>query len=125
MEHPPLYVTFSVCQSVCLSVHPYICQSIVHHVIIIFGTMCKMMISPILFFLHFFRHCFNFFKSLIFLVVKDVKGKKLVQNDKKLCVLCSIYQELHIISSFVVHKCKMMISSGVFFNLQNFSFLCS
>ena len=42
----------------------------------------------------------------------------LASNDKKFCLLCSMYQELFIIwSLFVVHKCKMIISLGIFFRL--------
>ena len=59
---------------------------------------------------------FHFFKILIFWIVRGVKGQKTVQNDKKLCLSGSISQEPYIIwSSFVVCKCKLIISSGVFF----------
>ena len=44
-----------------------------------------------------------------------VKGLKMAQNHKKLCLLCFISQESHIIwLPFMVHMSKMMISSGVF-----------
>ena len=39
-----------------------------------------------------------FFKTLIFEVVREVKGQKMVQNVKKFCLLCSIFQEPYIIS---------------------------
>ena len=40
---------------------------------------------------------FHFFKSLIFRVVRGVKGQKMVQIDKKFCPLRSVFQELYII----------------------------
>ena len=56
-----------------------------------------------------------FFKILIFRVVNGVKGQKMAQNNKKLCMLLSTSQEPYIIwSSFVVHNCNL-ISSSVFF----------
>ena len=46
----------------------------------------------------------------------------MIQNDRKLCLLCSISQELYIIySSFDVHKCKM-ISPDAFFIFLKFRF---
>ena len=40
----------------------------------------------------------HFFKTLILWVVKgSVKGQKMVQNEKKICLLCSISQESYII----------------------------
>ena len=36
---------------------------------------------------------FHFFKILIFLVVRGLKGQKLTQNDKKFCLSHSISQE--------------------------------
>ena len=69
--------------------------------------MCKMIISP---------GVFYFFKFLIFRVVKGVKGQKMVQNDKKFCPMHSSSQEPYIIwLSFMLHISKMIISSGVFF----------
>ena len=56
--------------------------------------MCKM-ISPVVF--------FNF-KILIFQVIRGLKGQKMVQNDKNLCLSHLIFQEPYIIwSSFMVH----------------------
>ena len=56
---------------------------------------------------------FHFFK--IFWVARRVKGQKIAQNDKKLCLLHLISQEPYIIwSSFVVHNCKMK-SPSIFF----------
>ena len=40
--------------------------------------MCKIIISPGIF--------FHFFKTLIFWVVRGVKGQKTIQNDKKFCL---------------------------------------
>ena len=51
---------------------------------------------------------------------------KMVQNDKQLCLLCSISLEPYIVwLSFMVHKCyAMIISPGIFFPVfQNFDFL--
>ena len=68
---------------------------------------CKMMISPGVF--------SHFYKILIFWFVSWVKGQIMTNNDKKLFLLCSISQEPNIIwSSFVVHKCKMIIQSNLF-----------
>ena len=59
---------------------------------------------------------FQFFKILIFRVVRGVKGQKTVQNDKKLCSSYFISQKPYIIwMSFMVHMCKMIISPAVFF----------
>ena len=43
---------------------------------------------------------------------------KMVQNDKQLCLLCSISLEPYIVwLSFMVHKCyAMIISPGIFFS---------
>ena len=71
---------------------------ILHHMIFIYGMLF-----------------FIFFKILIFWVVREIKGQKMVQNDKKFCLLIS--QEPYIIwLSFMVHFCKMIISPGVFFH---------
>ena len=44
-----------------------------------------------------------------------VKGQKIVQNDKRFCLSCSISQEPYIIwLSFVIHRWKMIISPGFF-----------
>ena len=51
--------------------------------------MCKMIISP--------GNIFIFFKILIFLVVREVKGQKMAQNDKFFCLYHSVSQELYII----------------------------
>ena len=53
---------------------------------------------------------------LIFLVVNEVKGPKMVQNDKRLCTSSSFSQEPYIIwLSFIVHNCKTIRSPIVFF----------
>ena len=70
--------------------------------------MYKMIISPGSF--------FHFFKILIFRVVRGMKGQKTVQNDKKFCLLYSMSQEPYIIwLSFIVHICKIIISSEICF----------
>ena len=77
--------------------------------------LCKMTISPCV--------SFHFFKILIFWVVKGVKEQKMAENDKQFCLLYSISHEPYIIwLSFLVHICKMIISSGVFFIFSKFSF---
>ena len=68
------------------------------------------------------RLFFHFFEIFIFHAVRRVKGQKLAQNVKKLCLVHFISQELYIIwSSFVVHKCKVITSPGVFFFVFIFS----
>ena len=53
-----------------------------------------------------------------------MKGQKMVQNDEKLCLWCSIAQEPYIILlSFLVCKCKMIISPGVSFFIYIFLIL--
>ena len=62
-----------------------------------------------------FTSIFFFFQNFDFL---GCKGQKMVQNEKKFCLSHSISQEPYIRwSSFVVCKCKMIISSGIFFIL--------
>ena len=70
--------------------------------------MCKMIISP---------WAFSIFSKFWFGgLLGCVKEQKIAQNDKTFCLLCSISQEPYIMwLSFVVHKCKMMISPCVFF----------
>ena len=59
---------------------------------------------------------FHFFKILVFWFVRGVKGQKMVQSDKKFCLLHLISQEPYIIwLSFMVHICKMIISVGLSF----------
>ena len=71
--------------------------------------LCKLIISPGVF-------PFHFFKVFIFWVFRVLKGQKMVQNDKKFCLSLSISQEPCIIwLSFIVHICKMIICSGIFF----------
>ena len=60
---------------------------------------------------------FNFFNILIFGVVSGEKRQKMSQNDKQFCLSPSISQEPCITrSSFLIHKCKMIISLGFFFS---------
>ena len=69
-----------------------------------------------------YTYIFIFFKMLIFWIVRQVKGQKMVQHEKK-CLSHSISQEPFIIwLSFVVHKCKMIISLGLCFIFSKFWF---
>ena len=78
--------------------------------------LCKMIVSSGIFFI--FSKCWFF----VLLwggrgVGEGVKGQKMVQNDKKLCLSHFISQESYIIwLSFLVHMCKMIISAGVIFH---------
>ena len=71
--------------------------------------LCKMMISLAGFFFH-------FFKILILWVIKGggVKGQKMVQNEKKICLLRSISPESYIWFLFMVLMCKMLTSRSFF-----------
>ena len=81
--------------------------------------VCKMIISWVVFY---------FFKILVFLVVLfwgwgGIKGQKMVQNDKTICLSCSTFQEQYIWFSFMAAcMCKMIISSGLFFSFSKFWF---
>ena len=76
---------------------------------------CKMIIS--------LGTYFQFFKILIFQVVRGAKGQKMVQNNKKVSLSHFISLELYIIwLSFMLHMCKMIISSCGFFFFLNFNF---
>ena len=71
---------------------PYISVTI-HYMIVIFGThVWNDDIS---------KSFIHFFKLLVFQVVCEVKGQKLAQNDKKLCLLCSISQESYIYDRYL------------------------
>ena len=60
---------------------------------------------------------FHFSKILIFWAVRRVKGQKVAQNEKQQLHLSrAISQEkCSIWSWFLVHLCRMIISSGVFY----------
>ena len=76
-----------------------------HHMTV--TLVCKMIISSGIFFI--------LFKILILLVHREIKGEKMVQNDKKFCLLHFISQESSIRRlSFMVQMCKMITSPGVF-----------
>ena len=82
---------------------------IIDHMTVIY--VCKLIISSSVFSI--------FLKTLIFWVHRGVKGQKMVQNDKKLCLSHTMSQEPYIIwLSFMVQMCKMIISPGVFFNFK-------
>ena len=90
-------------------------SGIIHHILVIYDTLVwNNDIS---------RHFFHFFSILIFWVVRGVKGEKIVQDEKKLCLLHSISQETYIIwFSFMVHMCKMIMSVGIFLIFSKFLF---
>ena len=76
--------------------------------------MCKMIISPGVFFS---------FSKFWFFGFLGVKGQKTVQNDKKFCQLLFISKGPYIIwLSFLVDICKIIISSGVLFIFPRVSF---
>ena len=76
--------------------------------------LCKVIIYP------FLKNCFQI---LIFSINSGVKGQKMAQNDKKLCLSHSISQEAYIIcSSFLVHICEMMTSPNAFFIFSKLEF---
>ena len=58
------------------------------------------------------------------MVVREVKGQKIPQNEKQqLHLLRTISKEQYIIRlSFMVQIYKMIISQGVFFNVKNLIF---
>ena len=52
-----------------------------------------------------------------------MEGQKMPQNDKKLCLSHSIYQEAYVIWLwFLMHKCKMMTYPDDFFIISKFWF---
>ena len=73
--------------------------------------MCTMIISSRVFSI--FSKCW--FSGLLEGGKGGVKGQKIAQNDKKFCLSCLIYCKPYIWSSFVVHKCKLIISPGFFY----------
>ena len=76
---------------------------IIDHMTVIY--VCKLIISSSVFSI--------FLKTLIFWVHRGVKGQKMVQNDKKLCLSHTMSQEPYIIwLSFMVQMCKMIMSPG-------------
>ena len=77
--------------------------------------MVKMVISLSFYFI--------FFKILIFWVVRGVIGQKMFQNDKKICLSHLVSQEPYMTwLPFMLHLCKMIISSGGFFIFSKFWF---
>ena len=88
----------------------------IYHIIVIDATLVWNDYNSKLF--------FCFIKILVsWVVVGGVKGQKIVQNDKKFCLPCSMSQESGIVwLSFSVHKCKTMISPQ-FFKLWFFRLL--
>ena len=69
---------------------------------------------------------FSFFKILKFQIVGSVKGQKMAQNEKKVCLSCFISQESFIIwSSFMIHMCNRIIYTGLCYIYSRFLFLGS
>ena len=76
--------------------------------------MCKMIISPGIFLIS---------QNFDFPGCQGVKGQKMSQNDRNVCLLHLIFQESYIIwSSFMVHICKRITLTHIFFIFQNFDF---
>ena len=97
-----------------LSVTLHISETI-RLMIFIYAFMVQMIISPVFFVLFFILSKFWFSR---FLGGRGSEGQKIVY--KKLCPLHLISKEPYIIwLSFVVHKCKLMISPGFFFKILN------
>ena len=72
------------------------------------------------------RSFFHLFKILIFWIVSRVKGQKIAQNYKKNSVMtCSAWYIKNHTSWLpsLVHKCKIILSPGIFLFFQNFGFL--
>ena len=70
-----------------------------------------------------FRNFVQFFKILIFWVVRGVRGQKTVQNNKNFCPSRFIFQEPYIIwLSFMVQLCKMIIPPVFSFIFSKFCF---
>ena len=74
--------------------------------------LCKMMISPSVF--------FNFFKILFFWGVTGVKWQKIAQNDKKLCLSRFISQEHH-----TSYDCHLWYTCVKWWYLHGFFFVYS
>ena len=63
------------------------------------------------------------FYIFIFRAIMGVKGQKMAQDDKKLCLLYLISQEPYIIwLSYIADLCKMTISPEVVFIFSKFWF---
>ena len=63
---------------------------------------------------------FNFFHIFIFLAVRAIKEQKIAQKTKNSVCRTSYIRNHTSWLSFVVHKCKMIISSSIFFIFSNF-----
>ena len=87
----------------------------IHYMIFIYSTLvCITIISLTI---------FSYFKHFDFPGCRRVKVQKRVQNYKKICLSRFISHEPHIIwLSFVVHKCKMIISPSNCFIFTKFWF---
>ena len=75
-------------------------------------SLCKRMVSPCV--------LFHFFKTLIIWVVRGLNGQKMVQNDKKLCLLHSISQEPYVICDAIRHDCHLCYTIIKWWHLQAF-----
>ena len=106
-----------------MSVTPYI-SGTMYHMIFIYGTHVCIKGQYLQAFFSFFFFFTKFWLSRSLREGKGVlKGQKITQNNKKICLSHCVYQELYIIGLwFLVHMCKMMIPLMNFFVFQSFDF---
>ena len=113
MGHPLLYVTFSICSSICCAPYLRNCTSSNHNFWYTCGKWWYLQVF------------FSFFWNFGFL---GCYGGKRAKNNPKwkitITYVNAISQEQYSIWSwFLIHLCKMMISPGFFFIFLKFSFL--
>ena len=101
--------------SMCLSVCLFMCHAPHYFWSLFLVHICKMMISPVCFFVLFFF--FHFLRILIFQVFREVRAKYSPKWKTKIISVIHLSQEqCSIWSWFLVHLCQMIISPGVFVN---------
>ena len=101
--------------SMCLSVCLFMCHAPHYFWSLFLVHICKMMISPVCFFVFFFF--FHFLRILIFQVFREVRAKYSPKWKTKIISVIHLSQEqCSIWSWFLVHLCQMIISPGVFVN---------
>ena len=100
--------------SMCLSVCLFMCHAPHYFWSLFLVHICKMMISPVCFFVFFF---FNFLRIFIFKFFWVVRAKYSPKWKTKIISVIHLSQEqCSIWSWFLVHLCQMIISPGVFVN---------